>query len=217
VWRIDSTSVDTIGVIERVASLQEARGDIKVDTNNMGAAFVVGGFTDQNNYCPPLATAEKYTVASNSWSSLDDLSSPRGDMSVVELEGRLLAIGGETQVDLTCAITDPDPGEGTVVMDDVETLDDSGTWITVASIPNSRFRFDSASVGNKIFAFGGQNSYNKACTCYPITNEILVFTEQSSGSTGTAPTPAPSAAYHSYSAWVAMASYVVLGMMAGFV
>lgn len=211
-WRIDSKSVDTIGVIERVAYLQEARGDIKVDTNNAGAAFVVGGFTDQNNYCPALASAETYDVASNSWSSLDDLSSPRGDMSVVELEGRLLAIGGETQVDLTCTLTDPDPGEGTVVMDDVETLDDNGTWITVASIPDAKFRFDSASVGNKIFAFGGQRSYNKTCTCYPISNEILVFTEQS-GSDGSGSNAPSAAAYHSYSALVAS---VVLGMMAAF-
>jgi hypothetical protein len=177
VWRIQSDSVDELK-IEAAAPLQEARGDVKAVVNaEKGVAFVAGGFTDVNFYCPPLGTVEQYNIAADSWTFLDELKSPRGDKALVELEGHLVAVGGETQVDENCAIDNPDPGEGTVVIDDVERLSDQGIWEIVASIPDSRFRFDAVSIGDKIYTFGGQNAFDKECSCYLTTDEILIFTD----------------------------------------
>jgi hypothetical protein len=177
VWRIQSDSVDTL-TIEAATPLQEARGDVKAVVNaQKGVAFIAGGFTDVNSYCPPLATVEEYNIEADAWTFLDELQSPRGDKALVELEGHLVAVGGETQVDANCVIDNPDPGEGTVVIDDVERLNDQGIWEVVASIPDSRFRFDAVSIGDKIYTFGGQSAFDKECSCYPTADEILTFTD----------------------------------------
>lgn len=175
VWRINAANVESIE-IEAVTPLQEARGDIKAATNGKGQAFVAGGFTDQNGYCPPLRTVEQYDIASMTWTYLDELKSARGDKALVEIDGHLVAIGGETQLALNCE-DKHDPGEATVVIDDVEILNDEGMWQIVASIPDSRFRFDAVAVDNKIYTFGGQNGYDKECQCYATSDEILVVTD----------------------------------------
>ncbi len=108
---------------------------------------------------------EKYEIASHTWTFLDDVNFPGGDKALVELDGALFTVVGEDQVDPTCAptINPPDPGEATVALDDVEMLDDSGSWTTVASIPHAWFRFDAEAVGSQIFVFGGQKAYNTTC------------------------------------------------------
>lgn len=189
VLRLTSATVDSVE-IEAVVLLQVARGDIRAVTNDKGEAFVVSGFTDQNNFCAPLPVVEKYEIATDTWTYLEDVKSPGGDKALVELDGNVFTIGGEDQVDPTCSptIDPPDPGEATVALDDVEMLEESGSWTTVASIPHARFRFDAEAVGSQIFVFGGQNAYNNTCQCYSASNEILVSTK------GSAPSSAPGGA-----------------------
>jgi hypothetical protein len=183
VWRIDSVNTANGLLIEQVAPLLEARGDFKAVADGQGQAYIAGGYTDQNGFCPPLATVEMYSIESNTWSSLPDLLTPRGDLALEELQGHLVAISGETQLDTNCQIIDPDPGEAAVVVDDVQLLGHSDTWEVVASLPDAKFRFDTVSLGGRIFAFGGQSSYNATCQCYPTSDEILVFQGHANDST----------------------------------
>ena len=173
VVRIDATVTTDPLVMEEVAPLQTARGDIKAVVQN-GMAYVGGGYTDANNYCPALASVEQYDMNSNSWTFLADLQSPRGDKALVALEGMLIALGGEAVVDPTCSVSNADPGEATVAVDDVEVLEENGNWETVASIPNAKLRLDAVAVGDTIYAFGGQNSYDASCECYTTSDEILI-------------------------------------------
>lgn len=211
VWRIASDSVDSVK-IESVAPLQVARGDIRAVANDKGLAFVVSGFTDQNEFCAPLPVVEMYEIASDTWTFLDDVKSPGGDKALVELDGHVFAIGGEDQVDPTCSPTvdPPDPGEATVALDDVEMLDESGAWTTVASIPDARFRFDAEAVGSQIFVFGGQNAYDKTCQCYSASSEILVSTEVHSPSS--APGGGPTKSSAQYNSVIAAFMCVAIGV-----
>jgi Kelch motif len=178
-----------------MASLQEARGDIKMVVNRRQQAFVAGGFTDVNNFCPALSTAEMYNIKTNTWSYVDDLSIPRGDMSLIVIDHHLIALGGETQIDETCPET-IDPGESTVVMDDVEILDHNGHWEVVASIPDPLFRAEAVSVDNRIFIFGGQKAYNKTCRCYDTSDDIVLLLEEEGGMAHEdSPTVSPSVAF----------------------
>lgn len=174
-WRINATNIETIDQ-EAIASLSEARGDVKAAVDANGMAHIAGGFTDANGYCPALSTSERFdgTV----WTSGSDLQFARGDKALVLLDGHLVALGGEKAIDATCANTNPDHGGRTVTIDEVEVLSAEGVWEEVASIPQARFRFDAVVVNDKLYAFGGQNSYDDVCKCFSSSNEIIVFTEE---------------------------------------
>jgi hypothetical protein len=206
-WRINASSIDSVQEIA-MAPLQEARGDIKMVANHRHQAFVAGGFTDVNNYCPALSTAEVYNIKTNKWTYVDDLSIPRGDMSLLLLDHHLIALGGETQIDSTCPDT-IDPGESTVVMDDVEILDHDGHWKTVASIPDPLFRAEAVSVDNKIFILGGQNGYNKSCRCYDTSDEIVMLLEGDEHEHS--PTLSPSVAFEAVTSSLSVAVALFVG------
>jgi hypothetical protein len=59
-YRIDAT--ETTFALSPMASMFEARFDIKATVNSIGQAFVAGGTTHRNDYCPPLRTVEMYTI-----------------------------------------------------------------------------------------------------------------------------------------------------------
>lgn len=180
-WRIKSDSIDSIQQ-EDIAPLNVARGDVKAAIDKNGLAHVAGGFTDQNGYCPALDSVERYDASTNTWTNATFLSFARGDKALAVLSnGHLVALGGETAIDATCTITNPDHGGATATIDEVEILSDDGlVWEEAASIPDAKFRFDAVSVGNKLYAFGGQNAYDDDCKCYSSSDEIIVFTEEES-------------------------------------
>lgn len=175
VARLSQDSSNTL-TIEQKAPLLESRGDIKAVTDGT-VAYVSGGFTDTNGYCPSLDTVEKYTVATNTWEALPPLMTGRGDKALAILDGRLYALGGENQVQGNCG-SNPLPGEQTVVVDDVEVFED-GKWVVEASVPERRFRFEAVAVEEKgkIYTFGGQQAFNATCSCYRTTDEILYLVD----------------------------------------
>lgn len=152
-----------------------SRGDIKAVSDGV-VAYVSGGFTDTNGYCPSLDTVEKYTFATDTWEALPPLQTGRGDKALVLLNGHLFAMGGENQVQGSCNITNAQPGEQTIVVDDVE-LFDNGAWKVLTSLRDRRFRFDAVADQdhNSIFTFGGQLALNSSCQCFRTSDEIHLY------------------------------------------
>jgi hypothetical protein len=98
VYRIDTSSPSSTLEVEEMAPLLQARGDI-FGASDLTSAYVAGGFTDDNNFCAPIETAEKYDFASNSWSYLPEMVNDRGEIVLVELDGHIYAMGGERQIE----------------------------------------------------------------------------------------------------------------------
>eukprot|EP00934_Nitzschia_sp_Nitz4_P006859 Nitzschia sp. Nitz4//scaffold111_size72815//9047//10387//NITZ4_005779-RA/size72815-snap-gene-0.96-mRNA-1//1//CDS//3329533147//6849//frame0 len=185
--RMDASSLSNgTLVVEELASLQVARGDITAAlTSDDASVFVTGGFTNDNRFCEPLGSTEEYSFASNTWTLRNDLVNARGEIVLVELNDQLLALGGERQIEGQCedAGEELDPGELTVGTDEVELYDtDEDTWEIVSGFPEHKFRFAAVAANDgNVYAFGGQSAYDTGCQCFQTTNVVSVFGEDSAG------------------------------------
>jgi len=90
------------GTIDNLTPMLTKRGDVAAlyyNHGNIDAAYVIGGFNDDNDYCAPLTTVERYNFESNTWteSSSDqiNLGTARGDKAAVVMDKKILVIGGE--------------------------------------------------------------------------------------------------------------------------
>jgi hypothetical protein len=164
-------------VITDKAPLETGRGDVAaaVDLEN-GYAYVSGGWTHKNDFCTPIGTAERYSIAANTWTEVANLPTPRADLVLVVLKEHVIAMGGERQPENICEIQKPDPGEMTVPVDDVEVMNHDGTeWNILTSMPDHRFRFAAVVIDDAIYTFGGQLPYEEICNCHATTDEVAVY------------------------------------------
>jgi len=173
--------------IEIKAPMALARGDIHAVTVTISDeefAFVTGGFSDDNNWCVPLDSVERYDIANNSWTTVASLLSARADKALVTMKGRIYAVGGETQIENKCIISPddlPEAGELTVAVDDVEVYEpgqgESATWNVLRSLPDHRFRFPGVGYDatNTIYTFGGQEAYDSSCQCFRTSDLIVSY------------------------------------------
>lgn len=185
VFRINvaESLIQTALIWEDRAPMQNARADTASVVNNVQQfAIVAGGFSHENNFCSPLGSTERYNLATDTWTSLDDMREPRSDKVLVELDNdHVYAIGGERQIDNFCSLTadTPVPGELTVAVDDVEVLHlDKGDWQSLSDLEFYRFRFAAASFkeNGTFYTFGGQVAYNETCKCFDTTDEVVAYT-----------------------------------------
>jgi N-acetylneuraminic acid mutarotase len=185
VYRIDTVASSSSSsqelVIETMAPLLEARGDISGVTSHTGDyAYVGGGFTSENGFCAPLATVEQYGFEQKQWKFIDPLQNARGEIVFLELDNHLYGMGGERQIEDICEIlidNSTDPGEHTNAVELVELWEQGKDWLQIASFPNHKFRFAAIVDRNTsaIYTFGGQAKYQTACQCFPTTTEIHVL------------------------------------------
>lgn len=211
---------------EKGISITTPRGDISVvAVDNDSALMISGGFTHLNDFAAPLASVEQFQIGSQAWGPVDALNEERGDKQLINLNGKIYAIGGEGRVDASGPAVPDDvfaiaAGQGSIVLDTVEVLDltadDEVEWKIEGDMPSSLFRFgasgwkeeggdgDSSSVNNDgvIFVFGGQVGFEKECECFRTTEKVMVFDPSKSKTLGQA---APS------SAGVAIRLHVVPG------
>ena len=185
----NTTDVRTLNVTE-LPPMPTPRGDLSSITYG-NYALVTGGFSHENNFCAPLTTTERLYIPTLTWTEepLDDLTVGRGDKVLVRLDGddvetapHIYALGGERQLDNICEIrgsdNPPAPGEETILLDDVERYNvTTDMWQVLPDLPAFRFRFAAVGVGNIIYTFGGQYSFNETCQCFPTSNEVTLFTE----------------------------------------
>jgi N-acetylneuraminic acid mutarotase len=94
----------------------------------------------------PLATVERYDIATDTWSTVAPLPSPRSDLAAVARGGKIYVFGG--CLGTTAAIKNVD------VYDPV-----TDTWSTApADLPTARSSmYGAAAKGNRIYVIGGQN------------------------------------------------------------
>lgn len=166
VWELD-TAADVLSTTPGVPLL-EGRGDIAAGFFDTSSAFISGGFTHEN-WCQPHKSVEKYDFAKREWSYVADLEVGKGDKSLVGLEGKLFAIGGEHNDNCTAKA---------VPMDEVEVYDAvHNVWVAETKIPEKRFRFVAAADPKEgsFYVFGGQKYYNKTCDCFEVASDVLSY------------------------------------------
>jgi len=104
--------------------------------------YVAGGLSGRDE---ALAVLEVYNPETNTWKSMPPMPTPRFDCGVAAQGGRLIVAGGRS--------TTNNLGE---VLDVVECFDPhKGTWESLPPLVAPRFGCGAASVGDKVFVFGG--------------------------------------------------------------
>mmetsp|Transcript_9032 Transcript_9032/g.22036 ORF Transcript_9032/g.22036 Transcript_9032/m.22036 type:complete len:445 (-) Transcript_9032:196-1530(-) len=174
-YRID-LSDDNLS-FQELATSPHPRGDIHAIVQ-YGYAYVAGGLTHTSVWCEGLKTTERYSMEDNTWETLPDLEIGRADMAVASLNGKILAMGGETKPD-DC-LEQSDPAYGSFPADHVSLLlhPDEGrgeaTWANHGDFKDERFRFAAATVPaqNRIYTFGGQLPYDFTCDCFPTSDKV---------------------------------------------
>lgn len=169
-------------VFNEVGSLNVGRGDVHSVVSDDGkSAFVAGGFNPDTTgfWCTPLRSVERYDFSMGQWSTIPNLTTPRSEVVLVELENHLIALGGESplNVDACMEAEYVDPGEMTQATDVVEILNDDATaWIEKEEFPEERFRFAAVGVVEQglIYAFGGQKKYGDECNCQDGSDAVFI-------------------------------------------
>eukprot|EP00640_Fibrocapsa_japonica_P000372 CAMPEP_0113939490 /NCGR_PEP_ID=MMETSP1339-20121228/5799_1 /TAXON_ID=94617 /ORGANISM="Fibrocapsa japonica" /LENGTH=374 /DNA_ID=CAMNT_0000943001 /DNA_START=44 /DNA_END=1165 /DNA_ORIENTATION=- /assembly_acc=CAM_ASM_000762 len=148
-----------------VGNMLEARGDFTIQgPASDGNYFAIGGFTHVNEYCPPLASVERFDPETWTVEAAPNLVKARGDKAAAALNEKIHVIGGEE-----C---------GYSAVSDVELLDvDHGHWDAIADIPFEAFRFCAAAWQNSIFIFGGQGKLDSASDSFPLLKSVHTYSE----------------------------------------
>ena len=183
-FRIDVTAdelaLDSDGFLatEQLTASPNPRGDFQAVVL-YGYAYLAGGITHTSQWCEALKTTERYHMKTDTWETLVDLSVGRADMAVANLNGKIVAIGGETKPDDCKDVEDPAYGSFPASEIDVMTHGDYPKWIEYEHFTDERFRFAAAGVPalNKIFTFGGQLPYDFTCDCFATSDDVAVGLE----------------------------------------
>jgi N-acetylneuraminic acid mutarotase len=115
--------------------------------------YAIGGRTETDGPCTggPLATAERYSIATNTWATVAPLPTARSDIGAVAYNGKIYVFGGCTGA----SEGDSFPVSSTVYIYDPGT----NTWSTGASMPTARAGFYGVAVINgNIYVMGGLDS-----------------------------------------------------------
>jgi hypothetical protein len=105
--------------------------------------YVAGGFSKSFlSAWRPIASLYRFDPAQNVWMELAPMPTARGALAMVEVGGKLLAIGGY----------DGDRNTGAVELYDPV----SNSWASRATLPTPRDHLAAAVVGNRVFALGGR-------------------------------------------------------------
>ena len=195
-------SIDTRdgGKIEDLTSMLTARGDVaavRYDHGKIDAAYLIGGFNGDNNFCAPLPTVERYDFKSNEWteSTSDEinLSSERGDKAAVVMDKVILTIGGEDKHEDMCEkdASELDPFTHSVGVKEVEVLDPrdkTPRWKYATDLPDIRFRAAAAldKKSNTLYFFGGQKAFDNDCKCYKTASDVYSYQGATGGLSTTA-------------------------------
>jgi hypothetical protein len=108
---------------------------------------VLGGVAPDGSFTASVEALQP-GAANPTWQQRAPMTLPRGDFAAEALRGgRIIAMGGEAS-----------NGSATeFAMFEAEEYSWAGdAWVMKAPLPEARFRFDTAHVGERVYAFGGQ-------------------------------------------------------------
>ena len=154
------------------AAMPTARGDLGAITLvSHNGIFGVGGWSPVTEKF--TAAVEVYLPAADRWVALPAMPTARGDKALAILGHHLLVMGGEVwsgktgpcpwDPSLTCDVNEVPlhavhsitvEGHGVHGVEDVKEFS-TAHWTTHAPVPDARFRFAAAALGEAVFTFGG--------------------------------------------------------------
>jgi N-acetylneuraminic acid mutarotase len=124
-----------------------------------GKIYVMGGFVagDDSGAWKPTNRSWEYDPATDLWTELPPLPTPRGAGYAVESNGKIYVIGG-AQANFSNNPAAPfTPGTPQLVLGTMEEYDPATRhWRTCASMPTPRNHFLAGAVNGKIYAIGGR-------------------------------------------------------------
>jgi hypothetical protein len=107
---------------------------------------VLGGVGPDGAFTASMEALEP-AAANVAWQPRAPMTRPRGDFAAEALPGgRLIAMGGETSNGSATEFAMYEAEEYSWAQD---------AWVMKAPLPEARFRFDTAHVGERVYAFGG--------------------------------------------------------------
>ena len=115
-----------------------------------GKLYVVGGFTRSFlAFWTPVATAYRYDPATDLWTELAPLPTPRGALAVAVSAGKVYAVGGIGEEGNSDAVEMYDPA--------------TNTWSIKAPLPTPRDHLAAVFVSGHLYAIGGRlnGSYSR--------------------------------------------------------
>lgn len=112
--------------------------------------YLAGGYTSKPTGGQSFATTEvwRYNIESNTWNAMPPLPQARGSGALTNLNGVLHFFGGAD-------IKRIDQGTHWYLP-----LNGGTTWIASAPLPDPRSHLGDVALGGKIYAIGGQHSYD---------------------------------------------------------
>lgn len=112
----------------------------------VGKVYAIGGAVNG----VPVATASVYDPNTDTWTELPPLPQPRADLAATVANGKIYAVGGTADT----ADADKAKGLATVFVYDPATRQ----WTDGPAMPTPRSALAVATIGNTLYALGGQDS-----------------------------------------------------------
>lgn len=131
-----------------------------VEGTGSGALYVMGGRTSVGGPCtgPAMDTVERYDIATDTWTTVAPLPSPRSDLAAVARGGKIYVFGG-------CNLTVVEGVPTAVFSSEVDVYNpNTNTWTPLAPMPTARASLVADIVGNLIFAIDGINAASANAT-----------------------------------------------------
>ena len=108
-----------------------------------GKLYIIGGYKMSGlSVWHPVATVYAYDPTADTWTERAPMPTPRGALSVTELDGKLYAIGGYDREANIAAVEVYDP--------------EQNTWAERAPLPTPRDHLATATVSGKVYVIGGR-------------------------------------------------------------
>ena len=131
---------------QKIKSMPTGLHDMQVAVLS-GKIYIIGGAKyDKNSYGDIVNAVERYNPATDTWTDLKPMNIVRTDFSLVALNGKLYAIGGENEKNAE------------ILLPSVEAYDpNTDTWKKEASLPSPRSQFTTEVIDGKIYVIGSLN------------------------------------------------------------
>ena len=121
--------------------------------------YVLGGESNESASSVPTGRAEVYHPASDRWTQVRDMPTPRGFFGTAAIEGKIYAVGGSINM------WEQDPGIGTLEIYDPG----ADTWSRGADMPTPRADITANAVNGRLYVIGGTR--HVGIEALPITEE----------------------------------------------